>query len=145
MYQRILIPTDGSACADEAVAEGLRLAQALEATVVFLFVMNTVPVIREGVVNFEEALEILRPQGRAVMARALGAADAARIHAEGVLLEGVPSDVIVRESAAFDLLVMGSRGAGVVRRVILGSVTESVLRHVRRPMLVVPARSVEVH
>ena len=137
MYQRILIPTDGSACAEEAIAHGLQLARSLESQVVFLFVMNTVPLIREGVVNFEEALELARGEGRRVMDRALLAAGEARVRADGLLLEGNPYEVIVEESRAFDAVVMGSHGKSVLRRVLLGSVTEAVLSRLPCPLIVV--------
>jgi nucleotide-binding universal stress UspA family protein len=138
MYQQILVPTDGSACAEAAIAAALPLAKQLGSDVAFLYVMNTVPVVREGVVNFEEALEVLRVQGRTIMDRAMLAAESAGVRARGELMEGIPELVIVREAEAFDLVVMGSHGKGVLRRVLLGSVTQAVLHRIRTPLLVVP-------
>jgi nucleotide-binding universal stress UspA family protein len=138
MYQRILIPTDGSPCAENAAAHGLELARTLGSQVVFLFVMNTVPLIREGVVNFEEALDVARGEGRRIMDRALLAAGEAGVRADGLLREGNPYEVIVEESRAFDVVVMGRHGKSVLKRVLLGSVTEAVQRHARCPLIVVP-------
>jgi nucleotide-binding universal stress UspA family protein len=52
---------------------------------------------------------------------------------------GLPADVIVRDAAAnrSDLVVVGARGLGPLRRVLLGSVSESVLGHATCPVLVV--------
>ena len=38
-----------------------------------------------------------------------------------------------------DLIVLGSHGHGVIRRALLGSVSEHVLHHARRPLLILPA------
>ena len=54
-------------------------------------------------------------------------------------ITGRPADVIVSEAerTAADVIVVGARGVGVVQRLLLGSVSESVLRHARCPVLVV--------
>ena len=57
MYNRILIPTDGSACSDAAIAHGLAVAKAMGSGLVFLFVMDTLSTWREGLVNTADALE----------------------------------------------------------------------------------------
>ena len=137
MYGRILIPIDGSSCSEQAVSHGVRLAAALGSTVVFLFAMDTIPVVREGVVGSGEALQILRAQGGAIVARAIEIARAANVVAEEMLVEGLAADVIVRESDGFDLVVMGSHGKGFLQRMIVGSVTEAVLHRIARPLLVI--------
>jgi nucleotide-binding universal stress UspA family protein len=55
---------------------------------------------------------------------------------------GRPTDVIVRESqeSDSDLVVVGARGLGALERLLLGSVSEFVLRHARCPVLVVRPR-----
>ena len=50
---------------------------------------------------------------------------------------GLPADVIVRNSGDADLVVVGARGLGPLRRVLLGSVSENVLAHAACPVLVV--------
>jgi nucleotide-binding universal stress UspA family protein len=55
---------------------------------------------------------------------------------------GLPADVIVREARTSDadLIVVGARGLGPLKRVLLGSVSESVLGHAHCPVLVVRQR-----
>lgn len=50
---------------------------------------------------------------------------------------GLPADVIVRDAADADLVVVGARGLGPLKRVPLGSVSENVLGHASCPVLVV--------
>lgn len=77
---------------------------------------------------------------------ALGRAAASvskELHAETTLLVGDPVRVLEHEAGeGLDLLVLGSRGYGPVRRVLLGGVSDDVVRRSPCPVLVVP-RSVE--
>ncbi len=70
----------------------------------------------------------------------------ARLEDEGVqvaalLLPGDPVGKIVEEAEKLDvdLIVMGSHGHGAIYELLVGSVTEGVLRKARRPVLVVPS------
>jgi nucleotide-binding universal stress UspA family protein len=61
------------------------------------------------------------------------------VEAEGRLLEGNPVEVLSEQSAdELDLLLIGSRGYGPVRRVLLGAVSAGVMRKARCPVIVVP-------
>ena len=137
MYARILVPIDGSACSDKGAKEAVALAQALRATVVFLFAMDTLNARKEGVVNLSEALEALTAQGRPLLDAARRTAATAGVRAVGELVEGRPVEAIVQRSIDFDLVVMGSHGRGILKRLALGSVTQDVMQRLKCPMLVV--------
>jgi nucleotide-binding universal stress UspA family protein len=65
--------------------------------------------------------------------------DEHEVQAEGRLLEGNPVDVLAEQSAeGLDLLLIGSRGYGPVRRVLLGGVSAGVMRKARCPVIVMP-------
>jgi nucleotide-binding universal stress UspA family protein len=67
------------------------------------------------------------------------------LHADGRVLTGNPATVILEEAAkGVDLLVVGSRGYGVLRRVMLGSVSAHVLGSAPCAVLVTP-RGIEEH
>ena len=93
-----------------------------------------------------EESERLTRELRASRERALNRAAASvsqDLHAETTLLVGDPVLVLEREASRdLDLLVLGARGYGPVRRVLLGSVSTEVVCHSPCPVLVVP-RSVE--
>ena len=70
----------------------------------------------------------------------------ARIEGEGVQVAALllPGDPVVKileeaEKLDVDLIVMGSHGHGAIYELLVGSVTEGVLRKTRRPVLVVPS------
>lgn len=143
MYVRILVPTDGSACSDEAIAHGVAIAKAMGSAVVFLFVMDTLSARREGVVNVAEALKALKAQGQGILDHAEATATKAGVRAAGELVEGSPAEAIVRCSAGFDLVVMGSHGKGIFKRLTVGSVTQAVMHRIAGPLLVVRSRPVD--
>ncbi len=137
MYARILVTTDGSACSDLAIGQGVAIARAMGSTVTFLFVMDTLGARYEGVVNMAEARDALTAQGQAIVRRAEETAADADVRAVGELIEGTPADAIASRSADFDLVVMGSHGKGLLKRLTVGSVTEAVLHRIARPLLLV--------
>ncbi len=140
MYARILVPIDGSACSADAITHGVAIAKAMGAAVVFLFVMNTLRARHEGVVNEAEALEALEAQGRMLLLAAERTAAGAGVQSAGELVDGTPADAIVQRSTDFDLVVMGSHGKGILKRLAVGSVTQAVLHRINRPVLIIRYR-----
>lgn len=57
---------------------------------------------------------------------------------ETSLIEGNAAEVLARASADLDLLVVGSRGYGPLRAVLLGSVSTALVRSAQSPLMVVP-------
>ncbi len=137
MYARILVPTDGSACSDEAIAQAVAIAKAMGSTLLFLFAMDTFSSYHEGLVSTAEALDALTVQGEAILERAEKSAADAGVRATTELVEGSPAEVITSRAADFDLVVMGSHGKGLLQRLTVGSVTEAVLHRIACPLLVV--------
>lgn len=64
------------------------------------------------------------------------------LEATALVVQGYPVDKIVAEAEKMDagLVVMGSHGHGALRHLLVGSVTEGVMRKVGCPVLVVPHR-----
>jgi nucleotide-binding universal stress UspA family protein len=120
--KRVLIATDGSASAEEAVELGLALAAEQGAKVRLVRVVSSPPLASEP----EPLDEVID------RARELG------VGAEKVLLIGDPVDEIVAEADSHDvdLIVLGSRGRGTVAGALLGSVSMGVLHEAMRPVLI---------
>jgi nucleotide-binding universal stress UspA family protein len=68
----------------------------------------------------------------------LGPARAAAVHVH--VVAGRPAAALIEASEAADLLVVGARGLGTVRGVLLGSVSQHCLRHASCPVAVIPSR-----
>jgi nucleotide-binding universal stress UspA family protein len=90
----------------------------------------------------ERLTQELRMRRQRALRRA-AASVSKELHAETTMLVGDPVRVLEREAGeGLDLLVLGSRGYGPVRRVLLGGVSDSVVRRSPCPVLVIP-RSVD--
>jgi nucleotide-binding universal stress UspA family protein len=138
----IVIATDGSPQAREAVEYGLELAIAENAKAVLLQVMPPTDWTRL------DRGGLLRPLAEEVRLSAAPAlVEASELAAErGVpfateVVAGRPADEIVAyaDSIGADLIVIGSRGRGAVAGALLGSVSRDVLRESRTPVVVVPS------
>jgi len=136
MYRRILVPTDGSACSEKAVLHAVWLAKAASASVVFLFVMDTLRNYHEGLMT--DVRNDLSHEGERILARARQIAAEAGVEAAAELVEGDPADAIFDRAKDFDLIAMGSKGKGLWKRLTVGSVTQAVLHTVACPVLLVP-------
>ncbi|APW98077.1 stress response protein [Halobiforma lacisalsi AJ5] len=139
MYDRILVPTDGSSEVERALEYGFDLAEAHDATARVIYVVNAA---NYGGLPMETAWEgisdALRDEGREAVSRAreLAPEDLA---VETEVLEGAPSRIIVDQASTgdCDLIVMGTHGRGGIDRLLLGSVTERVVRRAPVPVLTV--------
>jgi nucleotide-binding universal stress UspA family protein len=150
MYDNILIPTDGSKAAENAVDQAIDVAVKYGATVHALYVVDVdatsyslgteqVDRIRQG--NLDEMTEVKALADEATGYVATVAA-AHGVDVEEHVRAGEPARAIRKfvEENDIDLVVMGSHGRSGLKRVILGSVTEKVLRRTRLPVLVVDVR-----
>ncbi|MDZ5810832.1 universal stress protein [Halorubrum sp. AD140] len=143
MYDRILLPTDGSEGVDRAIEHAVDAAQRYDATLHVLYVVDS-DVINaysgdEFVDGAEGAEETLEERGReALDAVAAHAADAG-VETVTDLTYGVPEEEILRyvDEAAIDLTVMGSKTRSGDYRRMLGSVTERVSRRSTAPVSIV--------
>jgi len=144
MYKRILVPTDGSPCAERAVEEGLRLAQATGGRVYFLHVLTSpstlipTPALPDDLdYRLAKTLEKLADEA---LEQALERAREAGVPAEAFLRRGDdPAYEIAQAAADYDVVVISPRGRSL-RKLLLGSVTEGVLARSPVPVLVAGCR-----
>jgi len=142
----ILIATDGSPSAREAVEFGLELAADQHSAVTFVTVAPAVDVIPVGGFGFIGSIpHVVDEHEDQPLDDAHEAAEDAGVTAHQRLLKGNPVDEIVAYADVIDaeLIVVGSRGHGGLASALLGSVSRGVLRKARRPVLVV--RSIATH
>lgn len=150
MYERILLPTDGSAGMDRVVDHAADLAVTHDALIHALYVIDTGSFTNLPMETSLDSISgVLEEEGQAALnevERLVGE----RAQVERVLTEGKPSDKIVAHAREddCDLVVMGTHGRGGIDRLLLGSVAERVVRTSRVPVLTVrvtdPVEAVDV-
>lgn len=142
MYKKILVPVDGSPASNLGLEEAIKLAQDQHAELRILHVLNEWLMISpdSSGANLGDVQEELRRSGDALLNEADTRARAAGVSATTTLLEQMGTPVgaaIIRhaEEWAADLIVCGTHGRRGVRRLVLGSDAEYIVRHTRIPVL----------
>lgn len=140
--RRIVVGVDGSSPANAALHAAVGEAGVWGSE---LTAVETVPMASSAgalawlppAVDRAEILRDVREQLRATCAKATEGTDVeVRSHA----LDGNAAMLLAEFSTAVDLVVVGSRGRGGVRGLLLGSTSQSVLSHSMCPVMVVPSR-----
>jgi nucleotide-binding universal stress UspA family protein len=140
MYDRILVPTDGSTETERAVEHAAELAAAHGAELHAVYVVNSATFAGLPMeTSWEGVGEVLHEEGESALERVETIADRHGVAADSQLLEGSPSRRIVEyaEGEDCDLVVMGTHGRGGIDRLLLGSVAEGVVRACAVPVLTV--------
>jgi len=147
MFKRILVPLDGSPCAERAIPLAARIARAFGGSITFLRVVTT-PIDAALVVMgspylMQEAFETDRARAIDYLAAIAQLRDLTRVNLTLEVLVGIPAESIlsVTEANEIDLIVMGSHGYTGLKRWALGSVAQKVARH--SPVLVLVVRKGE--
>ena len=141
--RQILLPVDGSEGAAHAARFAARLARTAGAAITLMYVLHPVTATAEGLASKsrDEAQAILRraaaPSFRSA-AEAMGPVEHP-LHVREVVELGDPAGKIVAYARAnpVDIIVMGSRGLSPFREILIGSVSDKVVRHAPCPVTVV--------
>ncbi|WP_457628747.1 universal stress protein [Oceanithermus sp.] len=141
MYKRVLLPTDGSACSEAALREGLELVKTCGAEATVLYILEnpliTLPMLPEGIPYEAELYEDLKKAAEETLERARAIAKEMGLEVKTLMREGQPVPTIVEVAKDYDLVVMGTHGRGALEKLILGSVTEGVLHRTTTSTLVI--------
>ena len=133
MYDRILVATDGSEGANAAVRQAIELAEAVDATVDVLFVVDATVTDRSHV-------ELLEDRGETITNDWVVEATKRGVAATAAVRTGLIHEEIVEHATdnAVDLVVVGTSGRGGIERRLLGSVADRVVRTSPVPVMTVP-------
>ena len=140
VLKKILIATDDSKTAEKAVDLGIEIAGLSGAKVYAVYVIDTTPYysIPLDQVWSKEVYEQFEQIGREADSYVEKAAKTAGIEVESIVLKGDPAEMILNfaEEQNVDMIVVGSHGKGGFERLVIGSVSEKVVRHAKVPVLV---------
>ncbi|GAA0285149.1 universal stress protein [Halobacterium noricense] len=137
MYSTILVPTDGSEGASEAVGVGLALAERFDAEVHALYVVDE----RFVATEFDLVVEEAHAEAERALDHAGRQCEDGGIIVEKHLRTGLPHEEILDAAGDYDadLVVMGKHGrSGLDRFLSVGSVTERVVRRAEVQVTTVP-------
>jgi nucleotide-binding universal stress UspA family protein len=148
LFPRILVPSDFSACSEEAFRVAVQVARQFGSELTFLHVVDTKSLSvlnRLGLAlpSEEKAqLKKLRHQARLLARRIIGSQALKGLTVKRFIAEGAPFAEIARfvRSEKISLVVMGSYGGsyGGVDKIFFGSTAEKVVRTAGCPVLTVP-------
>src|SRR4051812_4275002 len=138
----ILVPTDFSDAAKNAADYAALFTKATDANMILLNVYHyPVPIPPEGGVPivttpfFEEASKA------ALKKEALRLKEKTGIEITTISRLGLAVDEILDEEGKADLIIMGMHGVGIVSEALLGSITTSVIKKAKKPVLIVPDKA----
>lgn len=141
--KRILVPLDGSPLAEQALAPARNLDPAGAATYVLMHAIP--PFIFGGYlpgIDVDEpdprSTQRQRAEAQAYLERVAGTLRAEGRHVETVLSSGLPPAVAIEEAAReqrADVIALATHGRSGLRRMLLGSVADKVVRAAHTPVL----------
>ncbi|ELZ26222.1 universal stress protein uspa-like protein [Halogeometricum pallidum JCM 14848] len=137
MYERILVPVDGSEGSEEVLYHAGEMAQRTGGEVTLLFVADT---SRDSVTVVEDdVVDALEQEGSGVVDDAAEVLDSLGVGYSTDVVQGDPVPTIVdyAERYDYDAVVMPTQGKAGLSKQLLGSVTEKVVRLSERPVVTV--------
>jgi len=141
LFQRILIPIDGSQLSLKAAKQGIYIARKLESKVVFLYVIDVRMIEASSLAGVDPGIlkTRLRNAAERYLNEAAKVVEEENITFQNRIREGLPAEDILKEieEERIDLVIMGSKGMSGAHRVIIGSTAEEVVRWSPCPVLIV--------
>jgi nucleotide-binding universal stress UspA family protein len=140
MYQKILVPLDGSEVAEcilphvKAIATGCGVRQ-----VVLLRVAEPIPAEISPTIDFEEVQKAGVKPAKQYLARIKAQLSKEGLNVEAEVLTGGAAETIINfvESNKVDLIALATHGRSGISRWVFGSVAEKVVRSSSVPVLLI--------
>jgi nucleotide-binding universal stress UspA family protein len=140
MFSKLLVPVDGSENSFRALEEAIFLSKKLDAQITALHVMGETPTVYiHPQKELEELLENYRKESEGIVEKCQGIGKNNRVELNTAISEGDEASKIIQyaEKGQFDMIVMGHRGSGKFKEMVLGSVSEKVLHRTKCSVLIV--------
>nr|WP_294807117.1 universal stress protein [uncultured Nitrososphaera sp.] len=138
MYSRVLVAMDGSDCAKRALESAMDIVKASNGSLTIMHVLQVPSTPGFGKKLTTEILLVYRRDARAFLEEQQREAESHGIKAETLLVKGSPAKAIMSAAKAMnaDLVVIGSRGLGGVKELLLGSVSNAIVHGSKIPVLI---------
>jgi nucleotide-binding universal stress UspA family protein len=137
-FTNILVAYDGSEHSRKALDMAIKITRCSDGKLKVLYAFDKVPTIF-GDDETEHFIERAMSKGRDFMGEALSRLRESGVEFNTDIVEGPAAEAILRiaQNDGCDLIVMGSRGLGMMQGLLLGSVSYRVLHHAQIPVLIV--------
>jgi nucleotide-binding universal stress UspA family protein len=154
MFEKVLVALDGSEHSEKALETAIQIAKKFRAKITLLHVYSVivpaviapepttltpagVPVVTSAEVA--KMVEAARMVGNRLLTDGEQKAKSANVRVETVLREGntVQEILALAKEGQFDLIIIGARGISRIRELLMGSVSEGVIKNAHCPVLVV--------
>ena len=130
MFERIMIPTDGSKFAARSEDVAMEIAKKFNSTIVAVHIIDD---------KLIYPFEVLEDEGKSILKKVRERAEKEDLAIEEVLIVGSPIHDMAKivKKTRSDLVIIGTHGKTGLEKLILGSVAESALKTVQVPLLLV--------
>jgi nucleotide-binding universal stress UspA family protein len=132
LFSKILVPVDGSDNSLRALDAALVLSEKIGSEVTAIHVMEDIPVLHiESEKLLRKLIDDFKKESQLILSRCSEIAAKKGLSLNTKLLQGNASSSILEfcEKGGYDTIVMGSRGIGKFKELVLGSVSSKVLHH----------------
>jgi nucleotide-binding universal stress UspA family protein len=138
LFEKILVPLDGSDHSIKALKMAIQIALKFSGKIALIHVYS-IGGLTVSPTPVREFIEAIRKVGASILTDGEKQVKAEGVQVETLLIEGHAVEQIVKtcREKNFDLIVMGARGLSKMKEMFLGSVSDGVTRHACCPVLVV--------
>ncbi|KRM57940.1 universal stress protein [Secundilactobacillus malefermentans] len=140
MYEKLLVPLDGSENASAALSEAIDLAKHFSSTLVLVSVANDQSYTQYGAIFGQDIIEHMREDAEKILSAAETKVKSAGVNVETHFVVGIPKQAIadsLPETYGTTLTVIGKSGVHGLNRAIMGSTTAYVISHSSTNVMVV--------
>ncbi|MBI3944165.1 MAG: universal stress protein [Chloroflexi bacterium] len=141
MYEKILVPLDGSQLAEEVLPHVISMASHYNAKVILIQVVLPLyrPWVREVNMSSRDLLQLLHQQAADYLQSQVAQLQAQNIQVRSVILEGQVAETILDfvQKEHIDLIAMSTHGRSGVGRWVFGSVASRILEAAHVPILLI--------
>ena len=126
------MPIDGSDNSYRALDAALLLSEKLGSSITVIHVMEEVPITHIGSEKMlNELLEAYKKENQDILLKCTEIANQKGLTIKTFLIQGNPASAILdyNKKEKFDLVIMGSRGLGTFKELLLGSVSSKIVHH----------------
>ena len=137
---KIIVPVDGSEESKKAAKKAIYIAKHIKSSILALYVIDSSFTTNYGIgrnMLSPDFSALLRKEAEIVLNEVAKIGKRNGVRVVKKIVEGVPSEEIIKAANKKDLIIMGSRGRSALERILIGSVSEKVLHHAPCSVMIV--------